>query len=115
MDLRALLAQFTCTLPDFQQPPQLLLAGAAIVSFRHRLRNVVSLPCLTQQRLRPGSAFVKRARGEHIGINVLPIGTVGLRRIGSNVVVEESFAAQVMINADDVWCTSVLQKPFELT
>src|SRR5687767_13484962 len=52
-DVRPFLAQLLRTVPDLDEPAELLVAGAAVVRFRYGNRPSVTLPGLPQTGQRP--------------------------------------------------------------
>ncbi len=101
--------------PHLVQPAELFLAGAAVVRFGHRDRQVVALPGFAKERFRPRCTLRQDPRRQHIHVGVPPVRPRDFGRITIHPVVQEPLAAEVRVDPDNIGRARVLAEPGQLS
>ena len=90
-------------LPDVMQPPQLLVAGAAMVGLRDCQGPLVAIPYFGKARLRAGLPVRQvDAHGFCIGVAVTSVPASQIAGVGLDVGVEVTLAREIVVDPDEV-------------
>ena len=113
-DIDATLLEPVGFLPDLGEPPHLLVRRRSQMGLGDGHRPAIPLPDLFQQTGRTRRPIREHAHGLDVSVGVAPIAAVRLSRIATPSMVKKPLAGHVVIAADDVGGTRLLEQWVEL-